>query len=91
MRDTSGSIFKLYGAFEIYVTSSADTVTVTLSDTGLRPDEDYYISPIGGIKLGLGGQYTPQPFRAKVKTNGEIDNFNLSACSYCLNLSIGIA
>ena len=72
MRDTTGSVFKLYGAFEIYCQSN-QTVTVTLSDTGLRPAEDYYISPIGGTKLGLGGQFTAQPLRAKVKTNGEIE------------------
>lgn len=73
MRDTTGSIFKLYGAFEIFCQSNVTVVTVTLSDTGLRPAEDYYISPIGGTKMGLGGQFTPQPFRAKVKTNGEIE------------------
>lgn len=78
MRDVSASIFKLYGGFEIYCQTNESKVIVTLSDTGLRPNEDYYISPLGALKMGLRpdvptGVSSPQPFRAKVKTTGQIE------------------
>jgi hypothetical protein len=73
-RDESGSVFKLYGGFEVNCKSESGYVTVTLSDTGLRPQEDYWINPCG-IKIGLlsSGTSSVQPFNCKVKTNGEIE------------------
>lgn len=73
-RDNGGNIFKFYGGFELTnYTFQNGMVYATFNNTGVVPDEDYYIN-MCGIKIGLGvsiAQY--QPIRCKVKTNGTIE------------------
>ena len=73
-RDDGGNIFKFYGAFELRnYTFQTGMIYATFNNTGVAPEEDYYIN-MCGIKIGLGvsnAQY--QPIRCKVKTNGTIE------------------
>lgn len=74
-RDSTGSIFKLYGAFELTgITSTPESYNIKTSDTGLRPSESYIISPIGTKMLLLkSGTSTVQPLHMRVNTDGTID------------------
>lgn len=74
-KNNDGSIFKLYGSFELNnVTSIPSSFNITTSDTGLRPAQAYDISPCG-VRLALlsTGIGSTQPAYMTVNTDGTVD------------------
>lgn len=70
-KNSNGSLFKVYGEIDIYglSISNYEEITVTTSDTGLRPDKAYTINALGIKILGSGSIITNMAFNQSVTVN----------------------
>lgn len=79
--NAAGTLGKIYGFMQIIKTNSQES-TITISDTGLRPTEDFTISD-GILLYQFSGSDTPTLFSANltVKPNGTA-TFTIPAWTY---------
>lgn len=70
-KNADGSLAKLYGS--IYMTGMSSTATVTISDTGLRPEEDIIINGAClAERFTIGDQAATFPQSYTIKTDGTV-------------------
>ena len=92
-RNDAGTLAKIYGYLGFTKSSAAGNVVVTLTGTGLNPDSEFTISPIGILRDAQNTNYNPGYTSCIVKANGDLEiNFgNVAAnknllviCPACL-------
>ena len=72
-RNDEGSLAKIYGYLGFTKNGTAGNVTVTLTNTGLTPDEAFVISPIGILRDTANANYNPGYVSCTIKANGDIE------------------
>ena len=71
-KNSDGSLAKIYGS--IYMTGMTSTATVTISDTGLRPEEDIVINGAClAERFMSSGDASIYPQSYTIKTNGTVE------------------
>ena len=71
-KNSDGSLAKIYGS--IYMTGMTSTATVTISDTGLRPEEDIVINGACLAERFMStGDASIYPQSYTIKTNGTVE------------------
>ena len=71
-KNSDGSLAKIYGS--IYMTGMTSTATVTISDTGLRPEEDIVINGACLSERFMStGDASIYPQSYTIKTNGTVE------------------
>lgn len=71
-KNADGSLAKIYGS--IYMTGMTSTATVTISDTGLRPEEDIVINGAClAERFMSSGDASVYPQSYTIKTNGTVE------------------
>lgn len=71
-KNSDGSLAKIYGS--IYMTGMTSTATVTISDTGLRPEEDIVINGACLAERFMAtGDASIYPQSYTIKTNGTVE------------------
>ena len=71
-KNSDGSLAKIYGS--IYMTGMTSTATVTISDTGLRPEEDIIINGAClAERFMSSGDASIYPQSYTIKTNGTVE------------------
>lgn len=92
-RNDDGTLAKIYGYLGFTKSSAAGNVVVTLTGTGLNPDSEFVISPIGILRDPQNTNYNPGYLSCTVKANGDLEiNFGnvaanktlLAICPACL-------
>lgn len=72
-RNDAGSLAKIYGYLGFTKSNTAGNVTVTLTGTGLNPDSEFTISPIGVLRDVANTNYNPGYLACTVKSNGDLE------------------
>lgn len=72
-RNDAGTLAKIYGFLGFTKTSVAGNVTITLTGTGLNPDSEFTISPIGVLRDTQNSNYNPGYMSCTVKANGDLE------------------
>ena len=71
-KNSDGSLAKIYGS--IYMTGMTSTATVTISDTGLRPEEDIVVNGACLAERFMStGDASIYPQSYTIKTNGTVE------------------
>lgn len=92
-RNDDGTLAKIYGYLGFTKSSAAGNVVITLIGTGLNPDSEFGISPIGILRDPQNTNYNPGYLSCTVKVNGDLEiNFGnvaanktlLAICPACL-------
>lgn len=84
-RNDAGTLAKIYGYLGFIKSSTAGNVVITLTGTGLNPDSEFTISPIGILRDPQNTNYNPGYLSCKVKANGDIE-FNFGNVAANRNL-----
>lgn len=86
-RNDDGTLAKIYGYLGFTKSSAAGNVVVTLTGTGLTPDSEFTISPIGILRDSQNTNYNPGYLSCTVKANGDLEiNFGNVAANRSLLL-----
>lgn len=72
-RNDDGTLAKIYGYLGFTKNGSAGNVTITLTGTGLNPNEAFSISPIGVLRDASNTNYNPGYLACTVKANGDLE------------------
>ena len=72
-RNDAGSLAKIYGFLGFTKNGTAGNVIVTLTNTGLNPDEAFIINPIGILRDAVNANYNPGYQSCTIKANGDIE------------------
>lgn len=72
-RNDDGTLAKIYGFLGFTKSSTAGNVTITLTGTGLNPDSEFVISPIGVLRDVQNSNYNPGYLSCTVKANGDLE------------------
>lgn len=72
-RNDAGTLAKIYGFLGFTKNGTAGDVVVTLTNTGLNPDEAFTINPIGILRDTVNANYNPGYQPCTIKANGDIE------------------
>lgn len=72
-RNDDGTLAKIYGYLGFTKSNANGDVVVTLTGTGLNPNSEFIISPIGILRDSQNTNYNPGYMACTVKANGDLE------------------